>query len=124
MANILVIDDDGTMREMLVQLLKHAGYKVKSAADGKRALKLLDAHTFDLIVTDLVMPEIEGVDLIQVIRTLNKSVPIIAISGGARNDPKSLLESARVSGANITFEKPFHAAPFLAALKKCLGARG
>ena len=120
MARVLVIDDDGIMRSMLEQLLKQDAHRVKCAADGKRALKLLDKHLFDLIVTDLVMPEIEGGEMIKVIRAINKAIPIIAISGGARNDPRSDLETARCFGATRTFQKPFENSRFLAAVRECL----
>ena len=120
MARILVIDDDEIMNAMVVQMLKEAGHKAKGATDGRRGLKLLDAQPFDLIVTDIVMPEIEGLEMIQVIRTINKTIPIIAISGGGRIGPETYLETARMLGANYTFEKPFNKAPFLAAVEKCL----
>ena len=120
MSKILVIDDDKIMNSVIVQMLENAGYEVKSALDGKRGLKLLDAHLFDLIVTDIVMPEIEGLEMIQVIRAINKTIPIIAISGGGRISPEGYLEMAQAFGANYTFQKPFHKDPFLDAIRDCL----
>jgi DNA-binding response OmpR family regulator len=120
MARILVIDDDEIMNDMVVQMLKEAGYKVKGATDGRKGLKLLDAQPFDLIVTDIVMPEVEGLEMIQVIRTINKTIPIIAISGGGRVGPENYLDAAKLLGANFTFQKPFDKTPFLTAVKACL----
>ena len=112
MARILVIDDDSIMNSMIVQMLKSAGYKTKSADDGKRGLKMLDAHQFDLIVTDIVMPEVEGLEMIQVIRAINKTIPIIAISGGGKNRPEGYLAAAQAFGADYTFQKPFEKSAF------------
>jgi CheY-like chemotaxis protein len=120
MARILVIDDDSIMNSMIVQMLKSVGHQTKSAEDGKRGLKMLDAHPFDLIVTDIVMPEIEGLAMIQVIRTINKTIPIIAISGGGRNRPEGYLAAAQAFGADYTFQKPFEKDAFLAAVRECL----
>ena len=120
MARILVIDDDKIMNSMVVQMLKEAGYEVKSALDGKHGLKLLDAKTFDLIVTDIIMPEIEGLEMIRVVRAINRKIPIIAISGGGKMRPENYLKMAQGLGADYTFEKPFGKDPFLAAVRDCL----
>jgi FixJ family two-component response regulator len=66
------------------------------------------------------MPEVEGLEMIQVIRTINKTIPIIAISGGGRVGPESYLDAAKLLGANFTFQKPFDKTPFLAAIRECL----
>jgi DNA-binding response OmpR family regulator len=123
MARILVIDDDKIMNAMIVQMLKDAGFKAKGAADGGIGLKLLDSQPFDLIVTDIVMPEIEGLEMIQVIRSINRTIPIIAISGGGRTGPESYLSTAKTLGADHIFEKPFDKGPFLAAVRECLAQR-
>lgn len=120
MYRILVIDDEPFMKSMIIDLLKRAGYKAKGAENGEQGLKFLDAQRFDLIVTDIVMPEIQGTEMIEVIRTINKTIPIIAISGGARTGPEDYLETAGKLGANYTFQKPFQNAAFLEAVLKCL----
>lgn len=120
MAKILVIDDDKIMCSMVVQMLKEAGYEAKGALDGKRGLKLLDAHAYDLIVTDILMPEIEGLEMIKVVRAINKKIPIIAISGGGRLRPEGYLKMAQDFGADYTFQKPLDKEPFLAAVRECL----
>jgi DNA-binding response OmpR family regulator len=120
MAKILVIDDDEIMNGMTVQLLSEAGYEAEGAEDGNSGLKILESKSFDLIVTDIVMPEKEGVETIIAIRDKNKSIPIIAISGGGRIDPQDYLRMAQHFGADYTFQKPFEKEPFLAAVRECL----
>lgn len=117
---ILVMDDDEIMRDMIVQLLSEAGYVAESAPDGRRGLKLLETRPFDLIVTDMVMPDKEGLETILAIRKKNKTVPIIAISGGGKLGPERYLPLAREFGANVTFQKPFDNERFLEAVQKCL----
>ena len=92
MARILVIDDDDILNDIIVQLLSEAGYEVEGARDGGCGLRLLETNLFDLIVTDIVMPEKEGLETIIAIRSTNKTIPIIAISGGGRLSPKEYLQ--------------------------------
>jgi len=120
MARILVIDDDEIMNEMLVQLLSRAGYEVEGAQDGGLGLKLLETKQFDLIITDIVMPQKEGIETILAIRSKNKKLPIIAISGGGKIRPDQYLHLAQQMGADYTFQKPFDKEPFLGAVRECL----
>jgi len=120
MARILVIDDDDILNDMIVQLLSEAGYEVEGARDGGCGLRLLETNLFDLIVTDIVMPEKEGLETIIAIRSTNKTIPIIAISGGGRLSPKEYLQMAQHLGADYAFQKPFDNEPFLAAVRECL----
>jgi DNA-binding response OmpR family regulator len=109
---------------MVVQMLEEAGYEAKSAADGSCGLKLLNAQPADLIITDIVMPEKEGLETILAIRKKNRTVPIIAISGGGKIGPEKYLMMARSFGADYTFEKPFDRESFLAAVWECLAGIG
>ena len=120
MPRILVIDDDEIMNEMIVQLLSDAGYDVEGARDGDLGLKILEAKSFDLIVSDIVMPEKEGIETILTIRKHNKTVPIIAISGGGKLGPELYLPLAKQCGANEAFQKPFDNRQFLEAVRKLL----
>ena len=120
MARILVIDDDEIMNDMIVQLLSEAGYEAEGALDGSRGLKLLETQPFDLIVTDIVMPERDGLETILAIRKQSKAVPIIAVSGGGRLGPEQYLLMAREFGADYIFQKPFDAERFLEAVRACL----
>jgi len=120
MARILIIDDDEMMNGMIVQLLSEAGYETESATDGNLGLRLLRDNAFDLIVTDIIMPEKEGLETIAAIRKDNKGVPIIAISGGGKLGPEHYLHMAKHFGADYAFQKPFYRDPFLAAVRECL----
>jgi len=120
MARILVIDDDDIMNGMIMQLLSEAGYEVEGAEDGNLGLKKLASEKFDLIVTDIVMPEKEGIETIMEIRSQNMETPIIAISGGGKIDPEQYLRMAQHFGADYTFQKPFDQKHFLAAVRECL----
>jgi DNA-binding response OmpR family regulator len=120
MFHILVIDDDITVNNMIVDTLTNAGYKAEGVFDGKDGLTRLTEKEFDLIITDVIMPEKEGFETIREIRKTNETVPIIAISGGGRIGPENYLEIARKAGANYTFQKPFQTAPFITAIRDCL----
>ncbi|MBF0409354.1 MAG: response regulator [Candidatus Riflebacteria bacterium] len=120
MARILIIDDDELVNGMLVQLLSNEGYEVESTIDGNCGLKLWETRQFDLVVTDILMPEKEGFEIIIEIRKKNKTVPIIAISGGGKIGPEEYLELAKTFGANHVFLKPFDTRSFCLAIKKCL----
>jgi DNA-binding response OmpR family regulator len=120
MARILVIDDDEILNDMMVQLLTESGYEVEGARDGDRGLQLFNSNAYDLIITDIVMPEKEGIETIFGVRAKNKHVPIIAVSGGGKLGPEHYLPMAMQCGANYTFEKPFNNSEFLEAVRKCL----
>jgi DNA-binding response OmpR family regulator len=123
MALILVIDDDEIMNGLLLQMLSDAGYEAHGATDGNRGLKLLATLPIDLIVTDIVMPEKEGLETIREIRKDNKTIPIIAISGGGKIHPEDYLKIALQFGADYAFQKPFDKDRFLAAVRECLSGR-
>ena len=123
MARILVIDDDEFVNGMIVQLLSEAGHEVLSAQDGRCGLKILESKPVDLVVTDIIMPEKEGIETIMAIRNMNKTLPIVAISGGGKIDPQQYLRMAEHFGASYTFQKPFAREPFLAAIQEALSTR-
>ena len=120
MAKILVIDDDDIVNGMIVQLLSEAGYDAVGAQDGDRGLKLVETESFDMIVTDIVMPKKEGLETILELRKKNKMVPIIAISGGGKINADEYLLVAKGLGAKYTFKKPFDNKAFLNAVRVCL----
>jgi len=120
MHRILVIDDDEILNDMIVQLLSGAGFTAKGAHDGGRGLELMKQESFDLVITDIVMPEKEGLETIFAIRRMSKTIPIIAISGGGKVAPQQYLYMAGECGANMTFQKPFDNKTFLRAVHECL----
>ncbi|MBI9090382.1 MAG: response regulator [Desulfobacterium sp.] len=117
MAKILLIEDDDKLRKMLAMLLTMEGYTVSEADNGRQGINTFEKETFDVIITDIFMPEEDGLG---VMRTLVKSQPdvkTLVISGGARmGGGMQYLEFARLFGANLTLVKPFENDEFLAAV--------
>lgn len=122
MARILVVDDDVQVRKLLEKLLERAGHQVITAADGREGLSAFGRAPADLVVTDLIMPEKEGIEMILEIRQANPAVKIIAISGGARIAPENYLRMAQSLGAGRTFSKPVDRDALLAAVSEMLAA--
>jgi CheY-like chemotaxis protein len=122
MAKILIIDDDEQMREMLRQLLTDAGYAVTTACDGVDGLKRFRADPADLVVTDIVMPNGEGIETIMLLRRVCVNLPIVAISGG---QPQSALwlNVARHLGAECALAKPFTVAELMNAVAQAFTSR-
>ncbi len=120
MRRILVIDDDVQFRKMLCQVLERAGYEVVEADNGKKGVKLFRAQPTDLVITDIIMPEQEGIETIRELKRDFPDVKIIAISGGGRIDSKDYLELAGQFGVTRTFGKPLDREEFLAALEELL----
>ena len=120
MSRILVIDDDEVVNNMIRQLLQAAGYEAEGAPDGARGMRLMERGSFDLVVTDILMPEREGLETIHLIREKSAALPIIAISGGGRMSPEQCLTMAQYLGADYTFQKPFDHEAFLGAVRECL----
>jgi len=104
---ILLIDDDKHFREMFTELLRRKNYDVIEASDGKYAHQLVIDHEPQLIITDIIMPEKEGIETIIDLKREHHDLKIIAISGGGRTNAKDNLRSASLLGADYTFEKPF-----------------
>lgn len=122
MKKILVVDDDVQFAEMMQKTLHAFGHEPIMAATAKQALKLYDPLTVDLVITDLIMPDMEGVELMLALRRLNRQVKIIAVSGGGRNNPDAYLNVAQKLGALKTLAKPFSLETLRAAINDCLGA--
>lgn len=120
MKHILVIDDSSDVRSLFGDVLTKAGYQVTCVPDGLDGLLLLKGQLFDLIVTDLIMPETEGIETICAIRKTDKRVPIIAMSGGGKVGPETYLGLATQLGATFAFEKPLDPRILLLAVRKCL----
>ena len=107
MARILVIDDDAMLRELLQTALGKAGYQVEVAAEGNAGLAAQKSNAFDLVITDLIMPGMEGIETIIELRHLDPHVKIIAISGGGQGKPDNYLSMAGKLGARRTLARPF-----------------
>lgn len=107
MTKILLVDDDEMVRYSLERYLTRSGYDVTVADDGSSALTAVGNDTFDLVITDIVMPRIEGMELITTLHRLRPDLPIVAISGGGRISQAEYLTTAEVLGVNATLAKPF-----------------
>ena len=118
MPRILVIDDDPDMRALLEQTLKSAGQEVVLAADGKEGMEQYRAKAADLVITDIYMPNQEGLETIREFRGRFPKVAIIAMSG--RGDAGAMLSIAQKLGAVEILQKPFLADELLTAVGKAL----
>lgn len=106
-ARILVIDDDPQMLGYLLEVMEFSGYGVATARNGLSGLDSFRQQRPDLVLTDIVMPDMEGIALIRAIRELDKDVPIVAMSGGGRGGLSMYLDAATRLGANAALQKPF-----------------
>jgi DNA-binding response OmpR family regulator len=120
MAHILIIDDEEGMRSLLVKALVQEGHAVREAPDGRVAMKSISSLTPDLIITDLLMPEKEGIETIVDVRKKYPAIKIIAMSGGLRHGKFDLLGLAAKVGADRTLAKPFSIFAMLATVKELL----
>jgi len=117
---ILVIDDDEQMRVLLRQVMEWCGYQVSEAENGRKAMQIQRAEPVDLVITDLIMPEQEGLETISQLKKDFPDVKIIAISGGGRIGPEAYLPAARELGADLIFTKPFDVQNFVDAVRVLL----
>lgn len=105
MARILVIDDTEVVRAMIRRWLEVEGHEVVEASDGDAGIQLFREHPADLVITDLIMPEKDGIEVIKELREEYPDVKIIAISAGGQLEQEEQLEQAKQVGASRTFEK-------------------
>jgi len=120
MAQILIIDDEVTVRDLLIKILEREGYETMNASDGKEGIRLYRENPADLIITDLIMPEKEGIETIMELRRDFRDVKVIAMSGGGKIDPETYLEIAKTMGAIKTIEKPFNLRELLKTVQELL----
>jgi len=104
---IMIIEDDRDLREMLRSALLRKEYTVLEADNGREALMSFKPGVTDLVVTDLIMPEEDGLKVIMQMRILKSGIKVIAISGGGKAGPGNYLDMARTLGADAVFSKPF-----------------
>ncbi len=115
MATILVIDDQEPIRSLLRVALEGAGHEVLEASNGRLGLELYREKSADLIITDIVMPEMDGLELMLELTRAFLNVKVIAISGGLENDGP--LNVAKLLGARQTFQKPLDMEQLLSAVR-------
>ncbi|HEX2975083.1 MAG TPA: response regulator [Bacteroidales bacterium] len=123
MAKILVFDDEPSILLMLKKLLERAGHEVEVALNGKEGMALFEKNKPDLLITDIIMPEKEGLETIFELRRRYPELKIIAISGGGRIGPDGYLPGAKLLGANAAFTKPIIPREFLQTVSELLGEK-
>lgn len=116
MGSILLIDDSDPLRELMAAALERDGHKVLQAADGKVGIELLRAHRIDLLITDIVMPNQDGLVTLQLARKLQPDLKVIVISGDSPRFAALYLDIANKFGATKTLRKPFSLPEFSAAV--------
>lgn len=122
MARILLMDDDEPLRRILQRVLEGAGHEVYAAGDGNAGLALADAIDPELVVTDIVMPDREGLETIGELRRVRPQTPIVAMSGNCDPESGDYLRIARALGADRTLGKPFVPQELVDAVAQLLGA--
>ncbi len=120
MASILVVDDDPISRATLRSILEGSGHAVEETVDGVQAMKAFRKTPFDVVITDIFMPEKEGVELVREMRQEFPGVRIIAVSGGSSSARFDSLDWIKAFGVRHTFAKPFDRQAILAAVDELL----
>lgn len=115
---LLVVDDNEDMRQSMKRLLEHLGYQVELAPNGMRAIELQRTVCADVLITDIFMPEVDGLETINQFRTNFPSVKIIAMSGGGGSlRDTDYLSTASIAGADAVLRKPFSKESLLETLR-------
>ena len=117
MAKILVVDDALEIRKLIVKILEKAGYETIEAEDGEEALQLFKKFSPPLIITDVVMPGKNGIEIIMEIREINPDVKFIVISGGGHVPAEKYLALAEAINVEKTFNKPIDPSELLDTVK-------
>jgi CheY-like chemotaxis protein len=120
MPGILIVEDDKELREMLKVSLVRRRYIVIEASNGKEAISRFKPSVTDLVITDLIMPEDDGLKVIMKLRELKPSIKIIAISGGGKAAPGNYLDLAKALGADAIYSKPFSVNDLIAKIEQLL----
>ena len=130
MAAILVVDDEPDVAESIQAVLEHAGFAVVVANSAAAGLEAIETHEFAVVVTDIIMPKVNGLELIRNLRRGHPGLQVIAISGGGSFGPLShkpdaisthaFIAAAREAGAVVVLTKPFDMEDLLSAIRRHL----
>lgn len=120
MSRILVVDDDPGVRGALARALERRGHEVTLAANGIEGARLWREAASDLVILDIHMPEMDGIELLAQLRSLHPTVPILMVSGGAQTRKLDLLRSSQLMGATAELGKPFTLAELYGAVDRLL----
>ena len=114
---VLLIDDEEMVRKIVRKMLERSGHEVTVAENGRLGLEQLKTGTFDLVITDIIMPEMEGVETLMMVREQHPDVKVIAMSGGGRTGNIDFLSTAEKLGASAILRKPFSLGSLTAAIE-------
>jgi YesN/AraC family two-component response regulator len=121
MAHILLVDDEPLVVEALSTAITNKGHTVVTATNGNEGMEQFTKGAFDLVITDIIMPDKEGIEMIMEMRRQAPGTRIVAISGGGRTGNVEFLHMAKKLGAIATLKKPIRLAEFYETLEQCLG---
>jgi two-component system, chemotaxis family, chemotaxis protein CheY len=123
MGYILVIDDDPDLRQTMRRILERGGHTVQEAENGLAGLRMVEREPPLLVVTDLLMPEKEGIETIMELRERFPRIGVVAVSGAGGVDEAGPLVDAELFGADATLSKPFDIESFLETVERVLASR-
>ncbi|HNB28254.1 MAG TPA: response regulator [Alphaproteobacteria bacterium] len=121
MLRILLIDDEDAVRRVIQRMLETLGHRVDEAESGRGGLLALHEASYDLVITDIVMPGMEGTEVVSIVKRQWPQVPVIAMSGGGHIGDPDNLRTARELGAAATLQKPFRMQGLRAAIDQARG---
>lgn len=121
MSGILLVEDDNDLRAMLKSSLEKKKYVVMEASNGREAMLKFKPILTDLVITDLLMPEQDGIGLIMELKKIKPDIRVIAISGGGKAGPSNYLNIAKTLGADAVLAKPFSLTAFIDKVEVILG---
>lgn len=123
-ATILLVDDEELLRAGVQEMLEMGGYVVLTAPNGQQAMACLTDQAIDLVITDLVMPKMDGIDFVQQVRKIRPDVPVIVVSGSTRNIMQRYgIDTIQVPGADASLSKPFKGVDLMAQIRELLESR-
>jgi CheY-like chemotaxis protein len=117
--SVLIVDDDSKVRHLLRSVLEAGGYRVQDTSDGKEALSRIKRNCPDIVLTDIFMPDVDGIELIRMMRQVTRDLSIVAMSGGS----DAYLQAASLLGAEATIQKPIQIDSLMALMHSISGSR-
>jgi DNA-binding NtrC family response regulator len=114
---ILIIDDDGPVLRMMAEALEARGYAPRAMQSSRDAAQLLETETFELIITDVVMPHLHGLEILQIAKSHKPETPVLFVTGHAN---RQIVKEGLSQGAYAFLEKPFKLPDFIAAVERAL----
>ncbi len=123
MATILIVDDEPALRKIVRQMIESEGHVVVEADNGRAALSVFRARNPEIVITDIVMPQKDGIEMIAELRRESPAVRVVAISGGGRTRNLDVLRLAERAGADVVLAKPFTRVELIDALERAVARK-